>query len=243
MKIMTYNVAHKTFKDIFFVWRNRYKKVVDYIKKEDPDIIGLQEITKKGTRYFKKYLDGYTLLGESRHSIIFTDEYNPLLIKNGYIIDSYKTYSLSNDINKLGTKNSTDNFPRICVVCHISGNNKKYLIINTHIDNSTAENKKVQLDILKSIIDREKSKEELVILMGDFNMTVANDNLVEFSKCYKDPFKDYKYGSFCPNPKGKSLDHIYLDSRLSYKNDKIHTDSNDESFLSDHYPVSCEIDS
>ena len=45
MKIMTYNVAHKTFKDIFFVWRNRYKKVVDYIKKEDPDIIGLQEIT------------------------------------------------------------------------------------------------------------------------------------------------------------------------------------------------------
>ena len=241
MKVMTYNIEHLTFKDIFFTWRNRYKKVVDYIKLEDPDILGMQEITKKGVRYLKKYLSDYNIVGESRHSIIFTDEYTPLLIKKDYELLSYKTYSLSSNIYKLGVKTKEDNFPRICVVCHIKKDKNKYIVINTHIDNSSGPNKKRLLNIFKEIIKKEKAKDELIIIMGDFNMTLNNDDLLEFSKEYKDPFKDYTYGSFCPNPKGKSLDHIFLDKKLTYKKDKIDVNSNDKCFLSDHYPLSCEI--
>ena len=241
MKVMTYNIAHKTFKDIFFVWRNRYKKVVDYIKKENPDVLGMQEITKKGARYLIKKLDDYNIVGESRRSIILTDELTPVAIKKEYELTSYKTYSLSRDINKLGLKEKEDNFPRICVVCHIEKDKHKYLIVNTHIDNSDGPNKKRLIGILKDIIDKEKTKDELLIIMGDFNMTLNNDDLVLFAKDYIDPFKDYTYGSFCPNPKGKSLDHIFLDKKLSYKKDKIDTKSNDEKILSDHFPVMCEI--
>ena len=241
MKVMTYNIAHKTFKDIFFVWRNRYKRVIDYIKREDPDILGMQEITKKGVKYLKKNLNDYNIVGESRHSVIFTDEYTPVAIKKDYELISYKTYSLSRDINTLGLKEKEDNFPRICVVCHVKKDKNKYLIINTHIDNSDGPNKKRLVGIFKDIIDKEKNKDELLIIMGDFNMTLNNDDLVLFAKDYKDPFKEYTYGSFCPNPKGKSLDHIFLDKKLSYKEDKIDTSSNDLYPLSDHYPMMCEI--
>lgn len=241
MKVMTYNVQHNTIKDIFFVWRKRYRLVIDYIKKEDPDILGMQEITKKGVRFLRNNLASYNVVGESRHSIIFTDECTPLLIKKEYELIKYKTYSLSRDINKLGIKEKEDNFPRICVVCHIKKDKTKYLVINTHIDNSDGPNKKRLINILNNIIHMEKEKDEFVIIMGDFNMTLNNDDLVLFAKDYTDPFKDYKYGSFCPNPKGKSLDHIFLDKKLSYKKDKIDINSNDENILSDHFPLMCEI--
>ena len=127
------------------------------------------------------------------------------------------------------------------MVCHIRKDKNKYLVINTHIDNSDGPNKKRLINILNNIIHMEKSRDELVIIMGDFNMTLNNDDLVLFAKDYIDPFKDYKYGSFCPNPKGKSIDHIFLDKKLSYKKDKIDINSNDENILSDHFPLMCEI--
>ena len=235
---MTYNIVHKPLE---LLWRKRFSKIVDFIKEEDPDVIGMQEIIGKGYRYFRRNLDNYYVLGESRHSIIFTNEYNPLLIKKDYELDSYNTYSLSDNITKLGTKTKEDNFPRICVVAHIKKDNNKYLVINTHIDNSDSKNKKRLLKIYKSIIEKELNTDEYLILLGDYNMTLDNDNLVEFSEDYNNPFKDNCYGSFCINPKVKSIDHIFIDKRLDFKGDTIHKNTNDETVLSDHYPLSCEV--
>jgi endonuclease/exonuclease/phosphatase family metal-dependent hydrolase len=238
MKVMTYNIVHKPLE---VLWRKRFNKVVEFIKNENPDVIGMQEIIGKGYRYFKKKLDNYYVLGESRHSVIFTNEYNPLLIKKDYELISYNTYSLSDNINKLGTKTKEDNYPRICVLAHIRKDNDKYLVINTHIDNSNSKNKKRLLDILKSIIEKEFNDDEYLILLGDYNMTLDNDNLAEFSKEFNNPFKENCYGSFCVNPKVKSIDHIFVDKRLDYCDDKIHKNTNDERVLSDHYPLSCII--
>ena len=75
MKVMSYNVVHFTFKDILLIWRNRYKRVVSFIKKENPDILGMQEVTRKAKRYLTKHLDDYNVIGLSRHSMPFTNEY------------------------------------------------------------------------------------------------------------------------------------------------------------------------
>ncbi len=37
------------------------------------------------------------------------------------------------------------------------------------------------------------------------------------------------------------IDLIFLDKKFKCKNEKVHTDSNDYGFMSDHYPLSCEI--
>ena len=238
MKIITYNIRHNTFLDIFSFWRKRYSKLIRYITKESPDIIGMQEITRKGKRYLEKRLTDYNAYGESRSSMFLTNEYNPIFIKNNIDILSSKTYSLSDDINRLGTKTKEDNFPRICTIVHI----KDYMIVNTHIDNSDADNKKRLLDILDSIIKKEKKENEYLILMGDFNMSLANDDLLKYSNDFNDPFRNNKNSSFVPNKEIRSLDHIFLDKKLSYKKELIDNKTNDDGFISDHYPLICEID-
>ena len=239
MKIISYNIRHNTFLDILPLWRSRYKRLVDFITKESPDVIGLQEITRKGKRYLRRRLNDYQIVGDSRSSIILTNEYNPILIKRNKTIISYKTYSLSRDINKLGTKSKDDNFPRICTIVHLEND---YLIVNTHIDNSDAKNKKRQLEILDNIISKEKKDDERIILLGDFNMTLANDDLNDYSKKYKDPFKNNKNSSFVPNKNIKSLDHIFIDKKLYYSKELIDNKTNDDGYISDHYPLICEIE-
>ena len=42
-------------------------------------------------------------------------------------------------------------------------------------------------------------------------------------------------------PDMRALDHIFLDPRLDYYNEKIYSDSNERGFMSDHNPISCIV--
>ena len=78
MKIITFNF--KNTRDIIInkVLKNRIAKVVEIYNKNLPDVIGMQEITNKELKIFKKELANYNIIGESRHSFGLSDEYNPL---------------------------------------------------------------------------------------------------------------------------------------------------------------------
>ena len=82
MKVMTFNLRHIIKEDLLGLWRKRYKRIVTFILNENPDIIGVQELTHKGKRYLKRNLKEYKIIGKKRHSIIFTNEYNCVLVKN-----------------------------------------------------------------------------------------------------------------------------------------------------------------
>lgn len=241
MKVMTFNLRHIIKEDIFGLWRKRYKRIVAFIQRENPDIIGVQELTNKGKRYLKRYLKDYKIVGKKRHSLIFTNEYNCLLIKKEYKITGHKTYSLSDKINILGRKAKADKFPRICTVAHIEKDSNRFFIANTHMDNSSTQNKKRLLDIFDSIVEDHKKEDEYIIITGDFNMSLDNKNLVNYSEKYLDPFKNHEEGTFPSISDLKAIDHIFLDKRVLFTKEKIHSDSNDSGYMSDHYPMSCEI--
>lgn len=241
MKVMTFNLRHIIKEDLLGLWRKRYKRIVSFILKENPDIIGVQELTNKGKRYLKRNLKEYKIVGKKRHSIIFTNEYNCLLIKKNIKINGHKTYSLSDKINRLGRKSKADKFPRICTIAHLEKNNTKFLIANTHIDNSSTQNKKRLLDIFDSIVEKYRKEDEYVIILGDFNMSLDNKYLVNYSEKYIDPFKNSTEGTFPSVPDMKAIDHIFLDKNILFTKEKIHSDSNTSGYMSDHYPMSCEI--
>ncbi len=242
VKVMSFNLRHIIREEIFGIWKKRYSKIVNFIKQESPDVIGVQELTGRGKRYLKRNLKDYKIVGKKRHSIIFTNEYNCVLVKKDFKIIFHKTYSLSDKINRLGRKAKEDNFPRICTLVHVEKENKKFLIANTHIDNSSVANKKRLLNIFDNIVNTHKKDEEYLIITGDFNMTLDNNNLLKYSKKYLDPFKDYTGTTFPQMPDLKALDHIFLDERLVYLHEIVHSDSNDDGFMSDHYPISCIIE-
>ncbi len=242
LKIMSFNLRHIIKEEFFGAWKTRYARIVDFIKCNNPDIVGVQELTRKGKRYLKRNLRDYNIIGKKRHSIIFTNEYNCLLVKKDIKITWHKTFSLSDKINRLGRKSKEDNFPRICTVAHLQKENIKYFFANTHIDNSNSENKKRMLDIFDSIVNKYKKKEEYVIITGDFNMSLNNKYLEKYAEKYLDPLKNYQKTTYASDPDMRAIDHIFLDKKFTYRNEKVHSNSNDFGFMSDHYPISCEIE-
>lgn len=242
MKIMSFNLRHSIIQSITGYWLFRYRNIVKYLNKDTYDIIGTQEVTRFSKRYLKKHMNNYNVIGEGRGSFIFTNEYNVILINKKYEITKYKTYSLSNDINVLGTKLVGYNFPRICSVVHFKDDKHKYLVINTHIDNSTSDNKKKMLDILEKILKLEREDDELVIITGDFNMSM-NKKIEKFisNNKLKNIFKDNEKSSFVKDDNMRRIDHIFVSNKFKIKDSYIDYECNNNKCISDHYSIVGEI--
>ena len=233
MKIITYNIQN----DYSFinnnVIKNKAKDITSLIKQYDIDIIGFQELSIRQVNLYKKLLDNYIFIGNHRRSGILSSEYNALFIKRNIEIIDYKTYSLSNNMERLGSRLKGHRFPRICTLCHINYDNNKLLILNTHLDNTDDVKRKEELDVLKKIIEKEQRKED-IILLGDFNMN--NNELLKSLAKELDLINCTSHlgNTFISN--NKQIDHIFISKKLkcNYK-EKLLVD------FSDHYPLIISI--
>jgi len=237
--IMTFNIKNAY---SLFNWKKKIESAIALINDINPDVIGTQELTKKAKRYIEKKLIQYEVLGDSRKSFFISNEYNCILVKKKLLGNNYKskTYALSNNINKLGTKFKSDLFPRICTTIHINYGNKKYLFINTHLDNALEINRIKQLKKINEIITLEKKGDESIIVTGDFNMTLRSDLRL---------FKEHN-NLECTNglgstlisfPKRKQIDYIFVSDDIKFVDYKKITKKYNGIYASDHYPVVLEI--
>ena len=240
MKIMSFNTKKFNFIRLF-----RTRKLYKYIDNVKPDVVGFQELNSHSLNYLITNLDDYYIVTGLKSSLIpFYGEYNSILINKKYSIKSYNTYALCEDITKVRKKEKNDNFPRICVVCHFTYEKQKYMIINKHIDNNDSDNKIRHLKIFDSIIDKELEKGEYLIITGDFNMSLDNKRFSKYikEKKYLDPFKSEKSGSFPSKPNMKMIDHILFNHKFKVIDKYIDNELNDFGYISDHYPIICEIE-
>lgn len=232
MKLMSFNVQNemKKTKD------EKVKKIVELIKKENPDIIGLQELTYNLKKQLEKELKEYHFFGRSRFCLNnFLDEYNSILVKRNIEVLEVNTYSLGREPDKVRSKNILSIFPRICtsIVCIL--NNKKIKVMNTHLDNFHVKTKKYQLSVIEKIL---KNNTYPIVIMGDFNMYSSTEHLKDFAKNMNliDVFKN-EGRTRNESPKNKPIDHIFVEKQFKYTNNKII-----DSDISDHYPIVCEIE-
>lgn len=237
MKIMTFNMRNDGIIP-FSKWKTRLKGFVKLIKIEKPDIIGTQEMTYKAKILLKKLLINnnllYTLYGESRKRNNTTyDEYNCILVKEGIKVNKSITYSLSNTPEIPITKFKHDQFPRIITLIETDNLN----IYNTHLTPKILNNKLLQLECITKIIDKKKP----AIIMGDFNLGMAKikpfmekNNLTDATE---------KIGkTFSTRKEIFHLDHILITNNLKYKNTVKHNFKYNNIYISDHFPVSTEIE-
>ena len=234
MKIMTFNIKNSY---SLFNWKKKIDSAISLINNEDPDIIGTQELTKKAKKHIGRILTNYIIVGKPRGSFLFSNEYNCVLLKKELFKEySTKTYSLSNNIDKLGTKFKSAVFPRICTVLHLTYKSKKYLIINTHLDNALEINRIKQLNKLNEIIDIEKQEDELLIIMGDFNMTLRSD-LRLFKERNNLNCTNNLDSTLIDFPKRKQIDYIFTSKDIKFVNYYKIVKKYNDTYASDHYPV------
>ena len=233
MKIMTFNIQN----DIKKIPEGKVDAILDLIRSEDPDIIGMQELNNQVKKILQKELTEYSCYGRSRFGINFVlDEYNPIFIKRSIPVQETTTYSLGRNPNKVRSKNLLSVFPRICTTIVCVYKNQRIKIANTHIDHGLDRTKEYQLSVLYELL---KNNDYPLLLMGDFNMTSGNDNFKSFIKQMNMTDVCNDMGRTCKlSDADKAIDHILVDDRLITKNVKRIDDFD----YSDHHPIVCDMD-
>ncbi len=209
---------------------SKTKEIIDYIKKNKIDIVGLQEVYKRLDKDLVnnidyKYYGNYRFI--SRLILRRINEKTPILLKKDII--SYQDYHLPYLPGLM---------KRIMTKVEIMEDNKKISIYNTHLDYQFDIVKKRQL---KRIIKIIKNDTNLIVLMGDFNLKNNNPIFKEFI----DELKELGIYNIDINDKtlkisrGKlAIDHIFLSNDFKLlKKERITSVS-----TSDHYPILIDVE-
>ncbi len=237
MKVMTFNMRDDGLIP-FSKWKVRLDGFIELLIKEKPDIIGTQEMTYKAKVRLKKLLIekgiDYSFYGESRKRTngLF-DEYNTILVKSNIKVLSTYTYSLSDSPTVPLTKFVRDKFPRIMTFVEL----ENCYLYNTHLTNKVDDNKFLQLKCITKLLKRDKP----VIFTGDFNLGMTRLRQFCTDNCFVDTTKGIGY-TYITKKHRYHLDHILINNNMNFSNVKKHTNLYKSLPLSDHYPVSVDID-
>lgn len=250
MKIMSFNVKNDT---IFTIgkkrWPFRYAAINEIIKQEDPDIIGMQEVTDKMLADLE--LNKYAHVGKSRNRFFdFANEKNIILYKkNDFKILNSKTIWLSPSPEKLGSRTLGSIYPRICTYISLQAKNYQvYHIYNTHLDHLFGFVRHAQINHLQHFINTVQHAP--IVVMGDFNTTMRSKyiqqlvNELDLNNCFQfcDQLFNTHIGSF-PNFNNNSLpiDYIFTSKDLIINNTIILDNKINDHYASDHFPIICNI--
>ena len=228
LTICTFNIQN----DIRNYNISKSNEIIDFLKKNEIDILNLQEVYSLIDKDLSKELNNlsYTITGTYRFYLkrLFNriNERTPI-ITNKNIIE-YKTYHLPflpSLLKRVMTK----------VVIEYEG--KKISIYNTHLDYKYDLVKKRQLNKILNII---KNDNNSIILTGDFNLKnnkiIFNEFIDELNKL-KIKHIDVKDKTLKQSNYHRAIDHIFLSDSF----DVISYERITNLDISDHYPIILKI--
>lgn len=184
IRIMTYNIRRdgpeaKEERQ----WEQRKKFVCALIKRINPAIMGLQEVT--GNQLIDILMElgsNFASAGQSRGSSWYgygADEYNPIIFnKDKVICERRATFSINSSSgywNPLQVS-QTGLLPRICTMGKFIDvkTGKSFYLYNTHLDNYFEEARLAGLAVIKKLSSIAQPDKHLVMITGDFNQEWDN---------------------------------------------------------------------
>ena len=255
IKAMTYNIRYDNPDDGKNQWKNRKEHLTSFINKQSPDFLGIQEGLQNQVEELAENCTTYNWIGVARDNGDNQGEFVPIFYKKKkFNLLKTGTFWLSETPDIIGTKGWDAALPRVATWAKFEERltGKRLLIVNTHFDHkgSWARTKSARL-ILKKINEL-KSNNELVILLGDFNVTPHDE--VYRTLTQNSGFEDTETLSKYPpiGPRGtfnnfkkihrqKRIDYIFTPPLTNITTYQVFQPKHDGKHLSDHYPVMAEL--
>ena len=254
MKVVTYNLMcvwdhPKNIRGLTY----RAGLVYSKIKKENPDIIGFQEVIAPQLEYLEHMFPEYLFIGQGRNADMMGEGLYIAIKKSVFMLCGMDVFWISPEPYVPATRFEEQSpYPRICVdiLVRHKESGKMLRIYDVHLDHEETDAKakgmKVVLDKISE--DMQKIPAE-VILLGDFNeqpygpaITYINEykdiKLVDITSSIPVSAHDYK-----ENVTDHKIDYIFTSESLAKEADqvKIWDENSHGIFLSDHYPISAII--
>ena len=248
IKIISYNIRNNNPNDGKDIWENRRETITDFIEKEAPDFLGLQEVNYPQIQYLNSNLINYNFIGVGRDDGKTRGEFSPIYFNESkYNLLLSNTFWLSKTPNDISVGWDAA-MERICTYGLFEQKNDgtKLWVFNTHFDHigNVAREKSVDL-ILSKIKDLTKDK-DLIIITGDFNLSDDSVPIKNLQNFYNDvnikmDNKSKFYGTFnnfkIDNNYNNRIDYVFHKNFELIKSSHLHIKTDQGRWASDHHPV------
>lgn len=212
------------------------KELADFIKKQDPDVVALQEVDSHTNRSRAPQQNGKDFATELGYRTGMFPAYGKTIpYKGGYYgIGLLSKYPIAKVERVYLPKTDNGKEQRAVLIADIEYDNNKYFTLaSTHLDYTNTQERQVQVHKINEILSDRKYP---VIIGGDFNATPDSKEIKEgMAKWKLLSNSDHTIPSKKPK---KTIDYIY-----GYPQDKWEKlgDTVYDVELSDHRPVGSEV--
>ena len=268
LRLMSFNVRYENDEDLGLrSWRKRVIGAVRMIRREKPDIIGVQEALHGQAADLWASLPDYEFSGVGRDDGRSAGEYSGIFFHR----DRFKpdptdsgTFWLSDTPEQPGSMTWGNKIPRVAAWLRLVdlATGRGFYVFNTHWDHQNQPSRERAALLIAERIDARKHADEPVALIGDFNSVESNPGRIYLTgqrvsvagseKAWPHGLLD-TYQFLYPTQKSRrtlhfwansregmlKVDHILVSRGATIKQAEII--SADEPMVSDHFPVTAQV--
>jgi len=176
LAVMTFNIRYGTAPDGPDRWERRRELLLDVLRAEAPDVVGLQEALRSQLDDIDRALPGYLIVGVGRDDGQADGEHAAILVREERLqVLASGTFWFSDEPDRPGSMGWGATLPRICTWAHLSdhGSGRSFYLYNIHWDNESQESRVQSAALLMERI-RARASPDPVLVTGDFNAGEEN---------------------------------------------------------------------
>jgi len=259
LTVLTFNIRYGTANDGPNHWTNRREFLMDVIRKEDADIIGLQEALDAQIREIVAILPAYAVVGVGRDDGKTRGEYAAILFRRDRLhVAESGTFWFSDTPGVVASKSWGNTITRICTWARfVDRDGRAFWHFNVHLDHISQPSRERSTALLAQRISERRTPDEPAIVTGDFN--VGEDNpaiaallgprdgaaplmLDTFRVRHPDEKTAGTFSGFVMGTvSGPKIDYILVPPGTEVLAAEIIRTSRDARYPSDHFPVSARV--
>lgn len=180
LNVMTFNIRYGTADDGENRWEKRRGLLLDVIRANDPDIIGLQEALRFQIDEIRAAFPAYAEVGVGRDDGKAKGEYSPVLYRTprlalaGSAAETSGTFWFSDTPEKVASKSWGNGITRICSWARLrDADGREFYVYNVHLDHQSEPSRQKSAVLLAERIEQ-RAVRAPVIVTGDFNCGEAS---------------------------------------------------------------------
>ena len=248
--LMTFNIRYNNPGDGDNRWGMRREAVAEFLRDQKADVVGLQEALPDQLADLAAALPAYERIGVGRDDGKGRGEHCAILILTSrFSVVESGTFWLSDNPETPGSRSWGNTIPRICTWAHLRGRAGQDIhVFNAHLDHQSQPSREKAAALL---LEKTTAVPGACVLMGDFNATPDNPALrALLAAGWRDGFgevapKDDPGGTFHNwrgGGDGPRIDHILVRPPARLLRCTVHRGQVLGRVLSDHHPVSLELE-
>lgn len=253
LRVMSFNIRYGTANDGDDHWDKRKTFLVDVLREQAPDVIGLQEALYSQIAYIVQALPDYAMVGVGRDDGVRGGEYTAILYRTARLsLSRSDTFWFSDTPGIVGSKSWGNSITRICTWAQFTTPDGRPLyVFNVHLDHQSQPSRERSAALLRKRVDGRDPKAPAIV-MGDFNAGERNPAVTSMVEgaTLRDTFRA-KHPSASPvgtftgftfgRISGEKIDHIFATTDWEVVDAAIVRTDRHQRYPSDHFPVTAVL--